>query len=97
MNCLVAYRLLHLANGKEPSAKEIQALLTVAGGSPNMQQIEELLKKVEGHTPEELIQKGMSKVAVSSAPAAAAPAEKTEAAPQEESEKEESSDMDLFG
>ncbi|KAI5186346.1 large subunit ribosomal protein LP2 [Nematocida homosporus] len=99
MNCLVPYRLLHLVNGKAPSAAEIEALLKTIGASVDTDKIKALMEKVEGKSPEELIQQGMSKVAVAAAPSASASTTTTATtAVQEESEESESSgEMDLFG
>ncbi|KAI5171652.1 large subunit ribosomal protein LP2 [Nematocida sp. LUAm3] len=97
MKCLVAYRLLQMVEGKNPSQQEMESLFKTIGAQVDASHIKALLEKVEGKTAEELISQGISKVSVASAAPAAAEVKKEAAkAPVEEEESSEE-DMDLFG
>ncbi|EIJ87260.1 large subunit ribosomal protein LP2 [Nematocida parisii] len=100
MDCLLAYRLVELANAKKPEASEIAKVIEIAGGNADAAKIQALLKSFEGKNSDELIAQGASMLQ-SAAPVAAAGASSAAAAEtkvvEEESEEESSGDMDLFG
>jgi len=100
MDCLVAHVILQKKEGREPTAKEVEALLRVVTDKVDTKQISDLISKLEGKDLETLISQGVSKIAVSSsapAPAAAAASNKVEQKKEEEEEEEaEEEDFGLF-
>jgi len=101
---VAAYLLLQLS-GKEPTEKNITAVLEAGGVKAEKDRIASLLKSVEGQSVNDLIAAGSLKISVGGGgggAAAAAPAadagKKEEAKPKKEEKKEESDGGDMgFG
>ncbi|KAK8797064.1 hypothetical protein WA158_004274 [Blastocystis sp. Blastoise] len=92
MKHLAAYLLLVLGGNTTPSADNVKTLLESVGIESNEDQLNNLIKNLEGKNLEELIAAGSEKLAsVPSGAAAAAPAAgaASAAAPAEEEKKEE--------
>ncbi len=79
--------LLHKA-GKELNAKNMEAVLTAAGVTPDKGRIKALLAALEGVDIDEAVKSAAMPMAVAAAPGGAAPAEAA-AAPAEEEKEEE--------
>ncbi|RHY80763.1 hypothetical protein DYB26_006266 [Aphanomyces astaci] len=107
MRHVAAFLLLVLGGNTTPSAADVEKVITSVGGEVDSEQLEALLKEVEGKDIYEVIAAGQAKLATvsvgggASAGAAAASSGGAAAPVKEEKEEEEEADlgggMDMFG
>lgn len=103
MKHLAAYLLLALGGKESPSAEDVKALLTKLAVEVDGEQIETLVKAMEGKDLDDVLKAGEEKLLTvggggggGDAPAAA-PAKAAAAAPKEEKKKEEPAEVDVGG
>ena len=98
MKHIAAYALLVLGGNASPTAADVEKLLKDAGVKADSEKIEEMLRKFEGKTYEELVQSGLAKMSsMGSAAAAQVDSGSAEPAAVVEEKKEEVEDVDMGG
>ena len=101
MKYIAAYALLVLGGNASPKAADVEKVLKEAGIKSEADQVERVIKALEGKTFHELVQSGNAKLASLgsiAAPVAAAKAAPVKAAAKEEEKpKEEEADVDMGG
>ena len=104
MKYIAAYALLVLGGNAQPKAADVEKVLKEAGIKSEADQVERVIKSLQGKAFHELVQSGTAKLgalgSVQAAPVAAASnnAAPAKAAPKvEEKPKEEEADVDMGG
>jgi ribosomal protein L12E/L44/L45/RPP1/RPP2 len=104
MKYISAYSLLVLGGNAQPKAADVEKVLKEAGIKSEADQVERVIKALEGKPFHELVKNGTAKLgALGSVQAAPAAAGKADAAPAkaaakvEEKPKEEEADVDMGG
>ena len=101
MKYIAAYALLVLGGNAQPKAADVEKVLKEAGIKSEADQVERVVKALEGKTFHELVKSGNAKLAslgsVAAPVAAAKAAPAKAAAKEEEKPKEEEADVDMGG